>query len=228
MPGVSVVVPWRPGCPHREAAWEWVRRSYAERHPEWEVVEGRHDEGPWCKAAAVGDALQRTTGQILVIADADVWTDALRPAVAVVEAGAGWVVPRCEVRRLNAESTRRVLDGEPPSCELVVEQRPYRGVYAGGAVVLARESYDVAPLDRRFLGWGSEDESWSVALTGLIGSPVLLEWHRWPLWHLWHPAQPRLSRAVGSQESAALFRRYRAVRNSPERLRVLVDQGRTP
>jgi len=34
-----------------------------------------HDVGPWCKAEAVADALRQADEDMLVIADADVWTD---------------------------------------------------------------------------------------------------------------------------------------------------------
>ena len=101
---VSVIVPWQPGDPHREAAWTYLR-------PAWEaigeLVEGRCSS-PWVKADAIADGLSRATGDMLVIADADVWVD---PTEAVA-ACATWAVPHLKVHRLSERSTARAIAGE--------------------------------------------------------------------------------------------------------------------
>lgn len=75
-PTVSVVVPYRPDRGFRDAAWAYVRRWWATTHPDWRVVTGDAPHGgPWVKALAVADALPRATGDLLVIADADVVCD---------------------------------------------------------------------------------------------------------------------------------------------------------
>ena len=68
----SVVIPWRSGCPYRERALAWVLGRWAERFPTFDVVLGVHDDGPWCKAAAVADGLSKVADGALILADADV------------------------------------------------------------------------------------------------------------------------------------------------------------
>ncbi|HOY82023.1 MAG TPA: hypothetical protein PLB92_07780, partial [Rhodoglobus sp.] len=82
----SVVIPWRSGCPYRQRALVWVLGRWAERFPTFDVVLGVHDDGPWCKAAAVADGLSKVADGALILADADVWP--LRPEALTVAVGA--------------------------------------------------------------------------------------------------------------------------------------------
>ncbi|MFJ4009461.1 hypothetical protein [Streptomyces sp. NPDC090026] len=200
---VAVVVPWRPDSPHRQATWAWVRARWAAVHPDWQVVTGACPEGPWSKGAAVADALRQTDADLVVVADADVWCDGVQAAVDAVRAGpARWAIPHTLVRRLTTEATVAVLAGGPlggPTAEI------HRGVAGGGLVTMGRDLAERVPMDPLFTGWGQEDEAWALALDTLVGPP----WRgREDLWHLWHPPAPRQSRAVGSAESMARYRRY--------------------
>ena len=227
---VSVIVPWRSDGAEREAAWAWVRARWAERFPGWQVVTGTPPEGEWCKAAAITAALPEATGDVLVLADADVWCDGVLQAVTAIAEGARWAIPHHRVYRLTQESTRAVLDGAPLGVTSRLAQRAYPGFAGGGMTVLPRSTYERIPLDPRFVGWGQEDEAWALALACLAGMP----WRGIvPLWHLWHPPQPRLTRRWGSDESLVLWGRYHQARQDPYAMRALlaettqeVDHGR--
>lgn len=213
MPTVAVAVPWQPGCPHREAAWAFVKPLWP-----WPVIEGTNS-GPWCKANAVMDALDRTDADIVVVADADVWADTTL-AVEAVAAGAGWAMPHRFVHRLTATATEQVLAGGELGGD--VEQKPYRGMAGGGIVVLRRCTALDVPLDPRFVGWGQEDKSWAAALSTFHGGP----WRgSEPLWHLWHPPQARMSRTIGSRASEALWHRYRRAQHRPDAMRALLEEA---
>lgn len=223
---VSVLVPWRPGCPYREKAWEWVQARYAEQQPDWEVVTGSCPEGPFSRSLAILDAASRATGQVLVVTDADVWCDGT--ALAVEKATQhGWAIPHLLVHRLSEAATMRVLRGadwrgQSLSTDNPQDARPYRGHEAGTLLVLTRAALYQAPPDRRFAGWGQEDDAWSAALNTLVGRP-------WrgdaDLVHLWHPAQPRRSRRVGNDANRRLARRYHNARRAPDLMRALVEEG---
>jgi hypothetical protein len=217
---VSVLVPARLDRERRDL-WEFLR-------PRWErlgyeIVEGSC-VGPWRKAAAVADALSRASGQILVIADADVWCDGVPAAVARVKAGAGWAIPHYLVRRLTLPATLAVLgSGDWPvrRTTTTYAQRPYPGRPGGGIVVLSRESYAKVPMDPRFVGWGQEDESWALALGTMLGR----SWRGLAdLWHLHHEPAPRQSRNFGSQASMNLHRRYTTASRQPKRMAALLAE----
>lgn len=221
---VSVLVPWRPDGGHRDRAWQWLRGRWAAHHPTWELVEGDAPPGEWRKATAVLAAAWRSTGQILVVADADVWSPTIAQAVAAVEAGAPWALPHRRVRRLTATATDQVLAGAPLTEQLALDEPPHLGHPAGGILALPASLLADVPPDPRFAGWGHEDDAWAAALTTLAGLP----WRGdTDLWHLWHPPQPRQSRSTGSPESEALWQRYARSRRQPGGMRRLVDEGAT-
>lgn len=202
---ISVLVPWRGGCPHRERAWDYVQQLWAATHPDWQVVQGTCPTDEWIKAHAVADALRRADGDTLVVADADVWADDLDQAVEQLD-GHPWAVPHLHVHRLRPEGVDHVLGGGH-WIEAPLEHRgTYVGHEGGGITILRRELYERVPLDPRFVGWGQEDDSWALALRTLAGRP----WRgHGVLWHLWHPPQPRLERKVGNLEGQRLWLRYR-------------------
>lgn len=216
---VAVLVPWRPDGGPRQTVWAWVRAQWA-RWPDWEIVTGTPPDGPWSKGAAVADALEQTRADVLVVADADVWSDGIPAAVNTVASGrARWAMPHQLVRRLTPEATQAVLDGAPPAGQPTAETHP--GMPGGGIVVLARDVLTGVPMDPRFEGWGQEDQAWALALTTLAG----------PMWrgaadlhHLWHPPAPRRSRAVGSAASLARYRRYQAASGQVSQMRALVAE----
>jgi hypothetical protein len=84
--------------------------------------------------------VERSSADVIVLADADVWTDGIPAAVKAVEDGAAWAVPHQLVRRLDENG------GEA--------ERPYVGIEGGGVVVAPREVILSCPLDVRFVGWG--------------------------------------------------------------------------
>lgn len=202
----TVVVPWRP-APDRVLIWADLRQRWEALG--YQVIEGACPDGPWSKGAAVADGMSRAEG-VVVVADADVWCDGTDEAVAAVEAGAKWAVPHFRVLRWGGHG--RAL-AEPP----------YPGRIGGGLVVLTRATYDRVPMDPRFHGWGQEDEAWGLALRTMLGKP----WRGYAdLNHYWHEPAPRDSRAVGSDESAALYRRYAAASRNPALMRELLEEVR--
>lgn len=176
--GVSVIVPLgRREQPDRAKLWRHVRAWYEREFPAWEIVEGRAPIGPWCKGAAIADALERARGEILVIADADCLVDpvALEGAVSAVASGsAAWAVPHGDVVRLNAERTQAVLGGSVQPFEAHPDRqlaRPrYPGFAGGGILVVPRVGYQAAGgIPRAFTGWGAEDQALAVILDCCLG-----------------------------------------------------------
>jgi hypothetical protein len=217
---VSVLVPRAGECPHRERAWQWVEKQY-ENLENLEVVEGWGDPDRWCKADAVADALGRATGDLLVVADADVYSEHLADAIDAVESGEfRWAAPHWHVRRLSQRGTLEFITGARDEADCEAGHYP---VIGGGIVVLHREIYEEVPLDPRFVGWGSEDSAFGAALRTLAGVPFV---GRQTLWHLWHPPQARLNRKVGNEANDALRAAYTGARFCPRRMRELIEEGR--
>lgn len=211
----AVIVPWRPGDVHREAAWSLLKQQHLDAGRT--VIEGTCD-GDWCKAAAVADAISRTDDNILVLHDADVWTDGLDVAIEAVDSTTRWAVPHLKVWRLTEGQQ------EPTTDRSGLAQPPYPGWLGGGVVVVDRAAYENCPMDARFVGWGQEDSSFALALGTLYGLP----WRGVAdLWHWWHPPQTRLNRSVGSRASEALHRRYKRATASRIDMLALVEEAKS-
>lgn len=220
---VSVLVPFEAGeCEWRTRAWEHVRRHYESNHPEWEVVVASCGTSLWSKGSAIDKALASATGDILVLADADSFTDGdtLRAAVEAVIAGAPWVVPHGRVYRLSKRGTQRFYSGllQPGhTCRM-----PYMGPAGGGLTVLSRAAYEtVGGIDSRFEGWGGEDIAFGWALDTLVGDYQRIGGR---LYHLWHPHPAPSHR--GSPETEALAARYKEARGNPSAMTALVEEAR--
>lgn len=220
---VAVLVPFRGGCPWRERAWSWVRSRYEQAGHD--VIVGTTPVAEFSRTQAIIHARHQSDADVLVIADADVWPDGLDEGISQAREH-GWAVPNGLLHRLSEESTWRVLEGEdwhglPLSTDNPQDAKPYRIHEAGTLLIVTAEAFDAAPPDPRFVGWGQEDDAWSIALRTLVGNP-------WrgdaDLVHLWHPPQQRQSRIVGNETSRALLRRYRASRHKPQQLRALLEE----
>lgn len=218
---VSVLIPFAGECPWRLRALDWVRAHYEQLG--WEVIIGQGDPGAWRKADAVADALSRATGDVLVVADADCWSNDIETAAAIVNDGTPWSVPHTRVYRLNQGATEKVYAGEEPSSALWRARPPYRGVMGGGIVVIARDVYDDIPLDRRFVRWGGEDDSWGWALRTLVGEPERLTAH---LWHLWHPSVAPPNATRDNPPNNALAGRYKDAWQDRDAMRAIVEEAR--
>lgn len=166
---------------------------------------------------------------MVVVADGDAWCDGLADAVEAARE-AGWAVPHARVHRLSPESTERVLGGEewtpgsmPLSRDNGHDRKPHKASPTGLIVAMRRDVLDAVPPDRRFVGWGQEDEAWSEALRCLVGPGWAGKAHAV---HLWHPPQERQTRTVGNAEGRRLRERYRAAAKNRTAMLELIEEGR--
>lgn len=222
---ITVVIPWRAGCPHRQAALAYVVEWWAAHYPAYPIVLGSSQLGDaWCKGWAVADALDRVDTAHVIVSDADVIIPDVHLAVAAVQQGAAWAAPFRTVLRLSSFGTERVyesghLPGEPVPAGWLADR--YAGQPGGGLVVLPADTARAVPIDPRFVGWGQEDLSWARALYLLAGGP----WRSTsPLYHLWHPPAGRMTPGIGSRAGLDLYTRYRKAVH-PSTMQELVDEA---
>lgn len=231
-PRTAILLPWRTGNPHRDAAGDWVTAQLARHHPDLRLHTTRDldIDGPWCKALHVKAMLDQLEPDIetVIVHDIDVWLTPrpLRLGLQAVRTGTPWSVPHGKIVRLDEAGTAHVTANPAVEGPLWPSRRyfaepPYRGHPGGGIVIAGRDLLIEVPLDPRYLGWGQEDDSWGLALTTLAGRP-----HRGTsdLIHLWHPPQPRASRTFGNPTGRALLNRYRAAGGHPAHMRELLAE----
>lgn len=217
-PHPSVLIPFAGDDPDRLLSLAWVTARYESSG--YEVSIGYGDVERWSKADAVEDALSKASGDLLIVADADVWCEELPLSIEAVDQGAPWSMPHWNVVRLTRTGTEKFFAGQ----EILMEDESehHFGAPGGGIVVLTREMYERCPLDPRFVGWGGEDLAWGYALRTIAGKHA--RFHA-GLWHFWHAPQARMTRKVGSEANETLRASYADSRFQTGRMRKLIAEG---
>ena len=220
---ISFIVPWTPGCAHREAAWRWVRNKIKATYLGAEIVGvSCGTDKTFRKASAMREAGRKAKGDVLVFTDADVWSPSLPEALDVVGVqGGNWCSPAFIVHRLDQPTTAKVLSGALDLDDI----RPsgIAKAKAGGIVVLSRKAFERCPPDARFVGWGCEDGAWGMALEHVVGPPHQI---RDVLWHLYHPRElPEQKGNLANPASEALYARYMQAVGNPAAMRRLVEES---
>lgn len=231
---IRVIIPWRRGCPRREAALSRVVLWWEQNYPDWNVKIGEYpaEAGAWSKSMAVAAAGPVGDNDLVIVSDADVVCEQIGLAVDALrrrEPRHLWAMPHRTVYRLTEHATQSVIDRTWWPAQVPTQRalqpflsRSYVGYPGGGLVVLYGKVLEKVPLDPRFLGWGQEDHSWALALTMLAGAP----WRgHGLLWHLWHPPAPRMQPGIGSPGGLRLWHRYRSAANQQAMLS-LVSEAR--
>lgn len=212
-PLIVILVPWRPGDPDREAAWQFVQRSL--KPLGWPIICG-DAKGPWNRSSAI-NAASKAAGawDVAVIIDADTIENlpALQQAALDAHKKGSAVVPWNERWKLSKAGSERFLRRgardfqQSQDLDRFDRTRP-RGVRPekrGGSVVVSREAWDaVGGFDEGFVDWGHEDRAFRQACMHL--APGGLEEMKSTVWHLWHPLASEDRK--GSQEGRDRFARY--------------------
>jgi hypothetical protein len=222
---VVVCVPRRAGDPHRDRAWEYVRRHWATLG--WPICVGYHDEGPFNVSAARNDAaLMAGDWDVAVFVDGDTIMLDHEPVRRAVELAAE---SGCFVRPYQ---TYWMTDERASGRLMATGERPRTGITStrfqspGGVNVIPRGLWDtVGGYDERFRGWGHEDAAIEIACTSLGG------FKRLPgeVFHLWHPVSTERVKAKPEyQANVALRRRYERARTPDVMQELLAERAGGP
>lgn len=220
---VVVLVPRRADGGHRDRLWTFARQWWLNDHPDWPIIEGHHDHGPFNRAAAVNSAAAGDW-DVAVIIDADIIAnpDAVRAAVDIAANAGRVVVSHHDRVMLNKAGTQKILEGYrgPWRVRNMVETVFTDSVSC--AVVVPRPVWDdVGGFDERFSGWGFEDSAFAVAVETLSGKPIIRLASE--LYHLHHPPSPEASKQAATYAlNADRLARYRAADGDPESIRALL------
>lgn len=242
---ISLLVPFRANGTRdtRIKSWNWIERKWRSILPEAELCVGTDTGQPFSKSVAVNDAYRKSTGDMLVIADADSWVErpALDTALASAAAREHLVVPWWTAYRLHKEDSRIIMDGDPAVPYPVTQEMKNNCAGEGpspasAAMVLCiqRVSYErVGGFDPRFRGWGSEDVSFGYACWTLLGRN---EYCLGESYALYHPAPTnkkgmRVWKGDKGEYNMPLYERYRRAQGNPQLMAAICAQhpiGPTP
>jgi hypothetical protein len=229
---VSILVPLRPERgpigTARRANWKWIKRRWKAHFPEAEIVMGTDDgTNPFSKTSAINDAYSRSTGDMLVLADADSWVDLpqLVTGLHYAEKLGVLVVPWTSAHRLSEGDSQALLASDPAEPSPVTAQmRRQADAYrpspstAAMLVIVTRDGFErVGGMDARFAGWGGEDVAFALACDTLLGRKHIMPGEGFALHHE-RPRKKglRVWQADPGHHNAELGDRYWAARGHPQ------------
>lgn len=227
---LSVLIPWDPRtkCKYRLNAFEWLLRRYEETLYPTEVCIGTNTDEPFNRSKARNSAFAKSTGDYLLIADADTMFDTAQVYMGVerVRAADTWVLPYMYYYNLAQHQSEQVVAADPwmSTGELGLPPTEYEHKILdspAGLLVMKREHFEaVGGYDERFEGWGYEDNAFRMALNVLVGNSMRLP--GFDCYHLWHPVSTTEgfeSPTIG--HNRGLFRRYEKAKTPTQMRKVL-------
>jgi hypothetical protein len=186
---ISLLIPFDSDDPERIRVFDWVLTRWSLLFDGWEIVVGGGGMDPFSRSAARNEAFDMSTGDILVVSDADTICESqtVIKALRALDQGAPWVVAHDRYYSLTREYTNRLLS-QSPSTPLM---HPFESDWImhacslAGVLVIPRAAWErVGGYNEEFIGWGFEDNEFAARLDQHWGRHVR---GRGPMLHLWHP-----------------------------------------
>lgn len=195
MKGLSILIPVGGEIetdPWRANALDWLLRRYAAILPDAELCFGFSDHEPFNRSAARNDAFSKSTGELLLVADADTVLNLsqITKAIMLVREGlAPWAYPYTTYYNLSQKATVYLVEDAPPDAvipepddeeawEHRIDNSP------GGARLLDRDAWEmVGGFDEHFTDWGYEDTAFECAMDRRIGPHRRVAGAALHLWH---------------------------------------------
>lgn len=186
---VSIIIPHGPDNGQRDVVFKWIMEFYKVTMPNVEICIGElSDNKDFSKARAVNMAARKATKDIFVIADGDIiYNPAILESSAKLLNKYPWILPVNKALDLTKESTEKLLN-EIPKWPIPIEVSSSERTQVGSGLlnVLPRKHFEtVGGFDERFVGWGGEDDAFTISMSILCGSPQRLDF---TVNHMWHPS----------------------------------------
>jgi glycosyltransferase involved in cell wall biosynthesis len=211
-----ILVPRRADNGHRDQLWAALKPRWQRLHPEWDIVEGHHDEGPFNRSAAINRAAaQAGEWDTAVVIDSDVALppDNVYAAVETAQETGRVTWGHRQWVGLTENATKRLLLRPSDLADPVFAPRERdidrtNPISWSCCIAVTREAWDrIGGFDERFRGWGWEDMAFQSVACGLVGHERI----EGEVYHLWHPRAPGLGKNsfdVDSITNARLGLRY--------------------
>lgn len=185
---ISLIIPFGSTDPRRQQIFSWVLNRWEALFPDWEICLGSSDLDNFNRSAARNRAFEMSSGDIIVISDADTITtpENVNAAIDMVADDTPWVIAHNVYYSLTEEATTNFLAADPAvdltrfawTAHWKMAQRSQAGV-----LVMPREAFWQVGYDERFQGWGYEDNAFAETMDHVWGKHQRT---RGDMLHLWH------------------------------------------
>lgn len=220
---VAILVPRRAGIPDRDRLWAFCKTWWEGGHPEWPIIEGHHDVGPFNRSKAINRAAAKAgEWDVALIIDGDVLINPqqARDAVEFANTTGRMVVAFNEKINLTEKATTKILAGFKGNWEQNgwIAHRYKDSVSC--CIAVPRRLWDrIGGFDESFEGWGYEDVAFRCAAETYAGPLMFVGG---PIWHLHHRVSHENNRREATfQANKMLGERYVAALNNPDAMDAL-------
>jgi hypothetical protein len=225
---ISVLIPFKSdegGV--RDLNFYHVKKRYEILMPELELVIGEDDSRPFNRAKARNRAAAKATGDLYIMADADVFFGTrLIDKILAIAPLHPWIVPFSRGYKLTADGAGKAIQtGELKLPTNLKNTDIAENFTSLGALmnVVSRQAFEtVGGMDERFLGWGSEDEAFAIALDTIAGKHFRMNE---TIFHLWHPPAEHYHQYT--QYNETLKNRYYEARDNVNAMTQLISESVT-
>lgn len=248
-PKISLLIPFSTDNDMRRKNFEWLLKYWRCELPHAEIVVGESKSKIFCKGEALNNALKKSTGEVLVVLDADAYLPGMiieHCAERIMEEQRHghnlWYVPYRFLYRLTDRLTKRITDSNPchpfrppmPPDECDIENSGqiirYGNMYGAMITIFPRKAIPIIKcFDEHFSGWGGEDMAFLRMMDTLFGKHKTTYNAIFHLWHHYHGKTHR-ERTWDNQEKPNAnnwkrTNRYHFAHRKPSKMIELVEEN---
>jgi len=224
---ISIIVPYKPDGGYRDMNWSWIKRRYSCLMPNAEICIGNDNSEPFSKSSSINKAANFASGDILIIADADILFDPIQVEAALNNLSSyAWITPFVNRIELGEKDSMELISKDPNVDIENISFSDYKITQPGvGSIcILKHEAFDIVKgFDERFKGWGGEDCAFEMSLETLCGQRYQPPGSK--IWHLYHPQPVTLTyQSPTYPANYALYERYLGANGKVELMKALIDE----
>lgn len=198
MKEISIIIPYQYNGERREYLFQIIKKQYENDFPNTEIIVSEDKIKPFNKSIAINKGVERSNGDIIMIADADtiVPKNYLLNSIQILD---GFIFPFKFYHFLNEEETNKFLQTSKASdSNAWIIKNDFGVRNTGGVQIVTRELFEkLGKYDERFTGWGWEDLEFVWRVYDELGDVPILDYGH--AYHMWH------ERPVASPNNAILF-----------------------
>ncbi|OXX84297.1 hypothetical protein AVM15_05240 [Paraclostridium benzoelyticum] len=181
---LSIIIPFKPDNGDRERNWNWLKKRYEALMPDAELCIDERNETPYCKSAAINDAVRKSTRDILLMVDADIVLNIIDLKKAMNEVYDKGIVAPSRLVRFSENATNTILENN----SFVVDDsfidnntKIFTSIFSGICLIKKEIFKKCGGYDEVFKGWGNEDIAF-VKCMHRVNGPI----HKIPNFTIYH------------------------------------------